>query len=95
MICLHNIYRIILAEYGEEPGSFRAGKALLKNLKILLVFWQEHYLHKDKVNHTVFFITSERSSVLSCKRVNRGLNGRTAAPWRRAPSSLSPSGNGL
>ncbi len=38
------------AEYGEEPGSSRAGKALLKNLKILLVFWQEHYLHKDKVS---------------------------------------------
>ena len=41
---------ITSAEYGEEPGSSRAGKALLKNLKILLVFWQEHYLHKDKVS---------------------------------------------
>jgi hypothetical protein len=41
---------IILAQYGEEPGSCRAGRSLLKNLKILLVFWQEHYLHKDKVN---------------------------------------------
>ena len=38
-----------LLDYGEDPNGYRAGKTLLKNLKSLLVFWQEHYLHKDKV----------------------------------------------
>ena len=41
---------IALLDYGEDPSGYRAGKTLLRNLKSLLVFWQEHYLHK------VFFI---------------------------------------
>jgi Trpc4-associated protein len=38
-----------LKDYREDVHGFRAGKTLLRNLKNLLVFWQEHYLHKDKV----------------------------------------------
>ena len=41
---------ISLLDYGEDPSGYRAGKTLLRNLKNLLVFWQEHYLHKDKVS---------------------------------------------
>ena len=37
---------IALLDYGEDPSGYRAGKTLLRNLKSLLVFWQEHYLHK-------------------------------------------------
>ena len=37
-----------LLDYSEDPRGFRAGKSLLENLKLLVVFWQEHYLHKDK-----------------------------------------------
>ena len=48
-----------LLDYGEDPGGFRAGKGLLKNLKLLLVFWQEHYLHKDKDCSTL-----EKSSLI-------------------------------
>ena len=48
-----------LLDYGEDPGGFRAGKSLLKNLKLLLVFWQEHYLHKDKDCSTL-----EKSSLI-------------------------------
>ena len=55
---------ITLAANGEEPGSFRTGKALLKNLKILLVFWQEHYLHKDKVRS--YLPTKYQHNIPSC-----------------------------
>ena len=48
-----------LLDYGEDPGGWRAGKSLLKNLKLLLVFWQEHYLHKDKDCSTL-----EKSSLI-------------------------------
>ena len=48
-----------LLDYGEDPSGFRAGKSLLKNLKLLLVFWQEHYLHKDKDCSTL-----EKSSLI-------------------------------
>ena len=48
-----------LLDYGEDPSGFRAGKTLLKNLKLLLVFWQEHYLHKDKDCSTL-----EKSSLI-------------------------------
>jgi len=48
-----------LLDYGEDPSGFRAGKGLLKNLKLLLVFWQEHYLHKDKDCSTL-----EKSSLI-------------------------------
>merc|ERR1719186_1793074 len=48
-----------LLDYGEDPSGFRAGKSLLKNLKQLLVFWQEHYLHKDKDCSTL-----EKSSLI-------------------------------
>ena len=48
-----------LLDYGEPPSGHRAGKSLLKNLKLLLVFWQEHYLHKDKDCSTL-----EKSSLI-------------------------------
>ena len=48
-----------LLDYGEDPSGFRAGKSLLTNLKLLLVFWQEHYLHKDKDCSTL-----EKSSLI-------------------------------
>jgi len=49
-----------LLDYGDQdPGGFRAGKSLLRNLKALLVFWQEHYLHKDKDCSTL-----EKSSLI-------------------------------
>jgi len=48
-----------LLDYGEDPNGYRAGKTLLKNLKSLLVFWQEHYLHKDKDCSTL-----EKSSLI-------------------------------
>jgi len=49
-----------LLDYGDkDPGGFRAGKSLLRNLKALLVFWQEHYLHKDKDCSTL-----EKSSLI-------------------------------
>jgi len=49
-----------LLDYGDQDnGGFRAGKGLLRNLKTLLVFWQEHYLHKDKDCSTL-----EKSSLI-------------------------------
>merc|ERR1712059_160976 len=49
-----------LLDYGDnDPSGFRAGKTLLKNLKHLLKFWQEHYLHKDKDCSTL-----EKSSLI-------------------------------
>ena len=45
-----------LLDYGEDPSGFRAGKSLLKQL---LVFWQEHYLHKDNDCSTL-----EKSSLI-------------------------------
>jgi len=48
-----------LLDYGEDPSGFRAGKTLLRNLKQLLKFWQEHYLHKDKDCSTL-----EKSSLI-------------------------------
>merc|ERR1711997_1364013 len=48
-----------LLDNGEDPSGFRAGKSLLTNLKLLLVFWQEHYLHKDKDCSTL-----EKSSLI-------------------------------
>jgi len=48
-----------LMDAGEDPSDLRAGKNLLKNLKLLLVFWQEHYLHKDKDCSTL-----EKSSLI-------------------------------
>ena len=50
---------IALLDYGEDPSGCRAGKTLLRNLKSLLVFWQEHYLHKDKDCSTL-----EKSSLI-------------------------------
>jgi len=50
---------IALLDYGEDPSGYRAGKTLLRNLKSLLVFWQEHYLHKDKDCSTL-----EKSSLI-------------------------------
>jgi hypothetical protein len=34
----------------QRQGKHACCGNLLKNLKILLVFWQENYLYKDKVN---------------------------------------------
>jgi len=51
---------ISLLDYGEDPSGFRAGKGLLQNLKKLLEFWQEHYLHKDKDCSTL-----EKSSLIA------------------------------
>jgi len=51
---------ISLLDYGEDPSGFRAGKSLLMNLKKLLEFWQEHYLHKDKDCSTL-----EKSSLIA------------------------------
>jgi len=50
---------IALLDYGEDPSGCRAGKTLLRNLRSLLVFWQEHYLHKDKDCSTL-----EKSSLI-------------------------------
>ena len=67
--CLNTSLVIIMlaARQGRLPDiihklrdcGFQAGKSLLKNLKLLLVFWQEHYLHKDKDCSTL-----EKSSLI-------------------------------
>merc|ERR550525_1968626 len=53
------IRRLLDYGEGEDPSGYRAGKSLLTNLKLLLVFWQEHYLHKDKDCSTL-----EKSSLI-------------------------------
>merc|ERR550525_1883618 len=53
------IRRLLDFGEGEDPSGYRAGKSLLTNLKLLLVFWQEHYLHKDKDCSTL-----EKSSLI-------------------------------
>ena len=47
---------IALLDYGEDPSGYRAGKTLLRNLKSLLVFWQEHYLHKVSNSLLMYFL---------------------------------------
>ena len=71
---------IALLDYGEDPSGYRAGKTLLRNLKSLLVFWQEHYLHK--VSKSLFYSL--------CDSVTHPLHRtRTVALWRRVLLFLS------
>ena len=65
-----------LLDYGEDPNGYRAGKTLLKNLKSLLVFWQEHYLHKDKVR-CYRCIGEARCRVVGCRGAE-GVSSRGA-----------------
>lgn len=56
---LPDMLRSLLDYSDQESGGFPAGKSLLRNLRTLLVFWQEHYLHKDKDCSTL-----EKSSLI-------------------------------